>query len=810
MKPRDIRYVVSSLPMQAGSVPAPSPVPGVTPFAALEGVPNSINVNVAAAAQVRNPGTALATWSIAPLSGLTITPSSGAIAPGATQAITLLASNAGTYNLVMSVVGGFATGSPATVNASGVAPPPPPAPALVLSALGGLSVQTGTQLSFGVVLANPGTLPLVGTPENVAGTAVFSPATVTWSLGDLNKAFAATWAAAGAKTIRVTAPGGLVSNTLDITVTSPPPPPPPAPTLATLSGSNAANVGVAHVDTVTLDVAADQDYTVTWSRSDGATGPATSTILQGQTAASGSSTWTAAGAGRTVDFTISPALTRAGRPLAVTVSAAQLAFAPLSSVPYGLASAGGTITNTGSTASGPWSLNVPAGWTISPNSGASIAVGATVNLTITATRGAQNLTLTCSGATITGATQSVTGIDSIIRAPAAGVSNKMAITGDSLNEHFFLDCWTYWANGRIGAPLDIVANSAVSGRSISDVAAQLANSYKDPGGHPGFAGLPPLGWASMPAIGTNGWRGAGTATSVDSGTQADFLSCIAQMKTYGAHVIIGPILPVVGVNNLDAPWRVMAAYQRAACAADTSGLVHFLDATSVLLDGSGNANPAYFRVDGYHLNELGSYVLGVAWSSLLAQLFVNQGYASAPLVTDAADVYPTTAQWCTNPTNTGGNPPTGTSVGQYGTGFTFSSSIVSAAGGDSNTTPWLRVTPTVLGVNGYAMTLTQAASGAAPRAMAAARAATSTGCCGASAAARPSHISSRMPSAWLSTTGTPSAWPCSATRSCGRLKVWCVSTRWPGSSGAGSSTMPSAWQMPTVILKAVLAAGTPQ
>jgi len=201
-----------------------------------------------------------------------------------------------------------------------------PAQAISLTALAGLSTTVGASLSFSAALSNPTSLPLVGTPETASGlTGTPSPGTVTWALGDLNKAFTYVWAAAGSSSIRVRAADGTLSNTLPVTIApapSPPPPPPPSPTLATLSGSSTATVGVAHTDTVTLDLAADQTYTVTWARSDSATGPATSTIATGQTTATGSSTWGAAGTGRTVDFTISPVLTRAGRPVTVAVSAA--------------------------------------------------------------------------------------------------------------------------------------------------------------------------------------------------------------------------------------------------------------------------------------------------------------------------------------------------------------------------------------------------------------------------------------------------------------------------------------------------------
>lgn len=117
--------------------------------------------------------------------------------------------------------------------------------------------------------------------------------------------------------MRVTADAGLPVN----------PPAPVVPTTATLSGSASATTAVAQTYTVTLDVAADQTYTITWARSNGGTGPATSVITAGQTSVSASSTWAAAGSARTIDFTISPSLTRAGRPRSVDVADPPAGFA---------------------------------------------------------------------------------------------------------------------------------------------------------------------------------------------------------------------------------------------------------------------------------------------------------------------------------------------------------------------------------------------------------------------------------------------------------------------------------------------------
>jgi hypothetical protein len=89
------------------------------------------------------------------------------------------------------------------------------------------------------------------------------------------------------------------------------------PTTATLSGPQTVSGGVQVAYAVTLDKAADRAYTVTWGTNGAAAAP-TSTIAVGQTMATVNISWAAAGSG-TVDFTISPALTRAGNPIPVTI-----------------------------------------------------------------------------------------------------------------------------------------------------------------------------------------------------------------------------------------------------------------------------------------------------------------------------------------------------------------------------------------------------------------------------------------------------------------------------------------------------------
>lgn len=202
-------------------------------------------------------------------------------------------------------------------------PPPPPAPAITLSSLSGSTGTTGVAMNFQAVLSNPGTLPLVGTPVDVVGVADPEPNTVTFELGQLNKAFAATWAAAGEKQLRMEAPSGIVSNTVTVTISDPtPPPPPPSPTTATLSLPSTATTGVAINGTVTLDAPAVSNTACSLAISDGGTlTPPSPVVLAGQTTIGFTASWPAAGAGRTVALnSTSPSLTPAGTPRSVTVS----------------------------------------------------------------------------------------------------------------------------------------------------------------------------------------------------------------------------------------------------------------------------------------------------------------------------------------------------------------------------------------------------------------------------------------------------------------------------------------------------------
>lgn len=93
------------------------------------------------------------------------------------------------------------------------------------------------------------------------------------------------------------------------------------PTVATLFGARTATTATATQLRLLLNAPADRAYVITWAASDsGALSSPTSTIDLGQTRATVEVTWATAGTGRTVDFTVEPALTKAGAPLTIDVS----------------------------------------------------------------------------------------------------------------------------------------------------------------------------------------------------------------------------------------------------------------------------------------------------------------------------------------------------------------------------------------------------------------------------------------------------------------------------------------------------------
>lgn len=304
----------------------------------------------------------------------------------------------------------------------------------------------------------------------------------------------------------------------------------------------------------------------------------------------------------------------------------------------------------------------------------------------------------------------------LIRAPAAGVARTAFIIGDSITEHNYGATPIYNQNGMMGAKsLQIIHNAGHSGQSISGLVSQIELDWEDVagGGAMGLIGMPSVGWGFL-RIGTNNARGAfnSVGVAIDAGMQADYVSIINRMLDFAEHVVLLPVPPIGGFSltkNTAVP--SYNAYLRSLVLADATGRLHWVDDCSDLIDGSGNIIDGYFNPgDELHPYPPGQWQMALTAEAQLTALLANQTYTS-DLVSSSSDVYPAQPQWVDNPTNVG----TG---GTVGTGLTGSApnsttafcgpgsaagtvAIVAAAGGDPNTVPWVRLTPSTVSASGY-------------------------------------------------------------------------------------------------------------
>lgn len=286
-----------------------------------------------------------------------------------------------------------------------------------------------------------------------------------------------------------------------------------------------------------------------------------------------------------------------------------------------------------------------------------------------------------------------TGGASVI-APTVSSANA-ALIGDSLTDDSFGITPFYWMNGILGGGLKVVANSGKAGHKVSDVLARVDNSYAALS--PGLAGLGSLGYVFV-RIGTND-AVAGTAIAGTLAGQYD--SLMAKLAGYADRVVVLSV-PPLSDSSQNALTQAYNSYLQANY---NSGQFKFVDDCVNMRDGSGNQIPAYF-VDGIHFGGQGDggngvYQAGVDGAAALSSYI---GSYASPLVTDAADVYPATPQWFTNPTMLGTSGTTGTGisgtvvtgldVSRSASGAAATCSVVSADVGDPNTTPWQRIAPT--------------------------------------------------------------------------------------------------------------------
>lgn len=267
-----------------------------------------------------------------------------------------------------------------------------------------------------------------------------------------------------------------------------------------------------------------------------------------------------------------------------------------------------------------------------------------------------------------------------------------ALMGDSLTDPSYGLSPFYWGNGLNGGKLQLLANSGVSGNTVSAMLARVGNDYTN--ASPGVAGLPPLGRIIVRA-GTNDARN-NTAIASLAATYTSFLNALAAAAQ---RVIILPVPPLAGAYVAQNPRTIeYNAWLSAFAAADPSKF-KFIDDCVNVRDGSGAQITSFFS-DGTHMAKSGVYQMGL---DLAAGLAAELAHYPSPLSKDAADIYPAQPQWIVNHTMTGAGGTKGSgvsgsvvndiSVSVGGTG-SAACSIVPADGGDENTTPWQRIEPT--------------------------------------------------------------------------------------------------------------------
>jgi len=287
-----------------------------------------------------------------------------------------------------------------------------------------------------------------------------------------------------------------------------------------------------------------------------------------------------------------------------------------------------------------------------------------------------------------------------------------ALVGDSLTQNAIYELTTAtWMGGIAGGVLKPVHNAGVAGETTAQILARIDNSYT--AGSPGLAGLasalglPKLGSVFL-RCGTNDAR----ALTNWSGISSNFATLVTKCLTYADQVIIGSVPPITSpeasaaakdaaVQNINA--GLLSTYGGGAFA----GVVYIDDGAALRVGGvpSGAGVSSYFT-DGVHMNYAGLRRMGIAGGDLLVSAYAARGYSyPLQLVTSNTDTYlvtPASNQWANNPATTGsGTLSGGAWSGQVATGYSIdtffgagTASIVAAAGGDPNQTPWQRVTPT--------------------------------------------------------------------------------------------------------------------
>lgn len=286
-----------------------------------------------------------------------------------------------------------------------------------------------------------------------------------------------------------------------------------------------------------------------------------------------------------------------------------------------------------------------------------------------------------------------------------------ALVGDSLTQDatYGLTSVTYMG-GIAGGILKPVFNAGVAGETTAQILSRIDNSYTN--ASPGLAGLaaslglPKLGRVFL-LCGTNDGRALNGWSSISSA----YVSLVNKCLAYADEVVLGTVPPICSPESnaaaKDAAVQSINAGIAATYGSNPNGIIYIDDSAALRVGGvpSGAGISSYFS-DGVHLAQSGVRVKGIAGGDLLVTAIAAKGYSyPLQLVTSNTDTYqvtPASNQWADNPATTGSSTLSGGAwSGQVATGYSIdtffgagATSIVAAAGGDANQTPWQRVTPT--------------------------------------------------------------------------------------------------------------------
>lgn len=286
-----------------------------------------------------------------------------------------------------------------------------------------------------------------------------------------------------------------------------------------------------------------------------------------------------------------------------------------------------------------------------------------------------------------------------------------AIFGDSLTAESYGIASFYWLNGLTGGGLKLVANAGVGGDTLSNMLTRVDNAYT--AGSPGLSGTTPLGYVVFRG-GTNNARSNATIASI----AATYTSLLNAIATYADRVIILAVPPLGESGGANNGRTIEYNEWLEDFAAANSSKFRFVDDCIDVRDGADAILSSFFNVDGVHFNSAGVMQAGLSGAAAFDAAIGNY---SSPLA-QAAEAYPAQPQWFVNPANAGtsgtasggfsGTVASGMTIAGYGGGITGVCSIVSADVGDTNQTPWQRVTPSaVAGTGSEAIRITSTLAG---------------------------------------------------------------------------------------------------